>query len=191
MTEPTVNKNNKYIIEYPKTIPPLLCQDYIDLFEKNITPEQSTTGFRIPKNNITATEWHKLEKFLYKQLLIKLQDYKQKLLFHLDNYDICVLNGHLENEIYIKDFIIKKYENPFQGQKIDIKTPSRYNLLSFVFFLNTEPPCQIQLVDTIITPEKGKLLLFPETIIPKFMHEFNSINANYYVITGQFMSSLH
>jgi hypothetical protein len=102
-----------------------------------------------------------------------------------------MLNGHLENEIYIKDFIIKKYENPVQGQKIDIKTPSRYNLLSFVLFLNTGPPCQIQLVDTIITPEKGKLILFPETIIPKFIHESSKDNMTYYIITGQFISSLH
>lgn len=193
MTDVFLHNNlNKCIIEYPKSISPVLCQDYIDLFERN-TPHGETI-FRIPKQNTTTTaeDWRKMEIYLYKQLLIKIQTYKQKLLFHLDDKYICNLNAHLEKEFYVKDFIIKKYENIVLNQKIEIKNPSRYNLLSFVLFL-TDGGCegshQIQFLDTFITPEKGKLVIFPEEIIPKFVYEL-PVEQKFYVITSQFCKSI-
>lgn len=161
-----MNTPSYCVMEFPNTVSPLLCDDIINLYNEK---KGGVSVFIIPKKN---KEWEKIEKYLYKQMLVKLTSYKTQLLYNLDNDYVFKLNSLLEKNVYCKDFFIQKYCPEYR------KTYSRYNVLSFLFFLEDTPPT----TGGTIEPKKGKLLIFPEE--PGFRCEFN-YNDGRLILTGQ------
>jgi hypothetical protein len=106
-----------YICEYKKSIPNILCNEIIEIFESqenknknedNIIKSLNKTiekpsYFVIPKNE---EKWKKIEMFLYKELASKLKKYINKN--NKDHYKNNIIFEN--NELYTPNFIIKKYE---------------------------------------------------------------------------------
>lgn len=174
------------ILEFKKTLPNILCEDIIEKFEEN-NEEEPIYKFIIPKNE---PEWKKMETIIYKELLIKINEYKSYIINNNLNNEMLLL---LNNSLYIKDFIIQKYsteceiiqENTvFKNNRIN----SRYNVISFIFFLNkVEHGGEIVFENNQIKikPETGKLLIFPENI--NYFHKlYLPISGSpQYIISGQ------
>ena len=104
-----------YICEYKKSIPDMLCNDIIQLFEyQNDKNECSTIGginknikdatdFIIPKND---KKWEKIENFLYRELSNKLKKYtKNEYKKYYTEYSIFD-----KKNIFTENFMIQKYD---------------------------------------------------------------------------------
>lgn len=167
------------IIEFKNSIPSKLCDEIISLFEKKIEPKMN-----IPKNN---QEWSKIEQFLYKDLLLKLSKYKNALLFENSNQENETVTSSLNLDTYLNDFKIIKYDvvNCETVIRNYDKNENRYNIVSFVFYLNNvESGGEIIFKNFKMKPEKGKLVIFPE-IIPNSYKCQMPISNSQYIITGQ------
>jgi len=205
-----------YIKEYLNVIPEQLCDEIINKFNQRrfsslpVTDLNSMTDklvediFIIPKND---TEWNRIEQFLYKALLLKINNYKKVLLTNLLNMkdpDILVL---LNKNMFLDNFKIIKISNNNPDIIFNnyMKNNNRYNILTFIFYLNdVENGGKVMVTDDSvqflddknnysdtcnIVPEKKKLLLLSE-IIPntyKFMSPISNIQ---YIITGQICENM-
>ena len=129
------------LCEYKNALSNILCEDIIEKFEtfqKNY--------FEIPKND---NEWNKIERILYKQLLININNYKSHIIQHLNNIDnINILPNF--NNLYTKNLVIEKHDIYLIEKNMSY---NRYNILIYVFFLNTVE------CEGIIKPEIGKLII--------------------------------
>jgi hypothetical protein len=179
------------IIEYKKTLTSILCEDIIEKFEES-NEETPINKFVIPKND---PEWKKTETIIYKELLIKINEYKSHIISNNTNEETNSILLLLNNSLYIKDFIIQKYtpssDSETKEENMIFKnnrTNNRYNVISFVYYLN-EPEDGGEIIfnnQTKISPETGKLLLFPENI-----HYFHKLflplpnSGPQYIISGQ------
>lgn len=203
-----MNKNN--IFYKTLSLPEILCKDIIELFDNqennkikkinikmknnlyNIFDdsylEYSYLEFIIPKKNI---HWERIECLLYKELLIHINNYKQELIKNFNNKDDNNLIILLNNKLFTKDFTIQKYNKVSNDCELKIKkyknTNNRYNLLYYIFFLNTiSKGGEIIFKNNnridIITPEICNLLLFND----KIDYECNLPKSdNQYIICGQ------
>ena len=116
------------IFEYKKSIIPILCETIIEQFEE----ESNKPLLNIPKNN---KYWEKIEHALYKELLIRINDYKNQLLYNIDNNHELMIS--FNKSFYLQNFIIQKIcANDIINNKYNF-IPNRYNFLTFIFFLNT------------------------------------------------------
>lgn len=172
-----------FIVEYSNTIPDSLCDDIVVLFLEYIN-EKNTQKMEIPKDNIN---WKKIERFLYKELLTKINSYKTHFIQNsIDNESSLLLNENM----YLRYFLIKMYETVNTTEYIENydRINSRYNVLTFVFFLNTvENGGTIYFENKMVNAEKGKLILFPDKT------KYNCclpISNNQIIITGQLSSIL-
>lgn len=197
----------KYIVEYKNFISEDICENIIELFnesenkidkqteimdnKKSILGNIITHILLIPKNN---NDWKKIEMYLYKELLIKLNDYKNKIFETLDNNnsfkDILILR--LNEKMYLKDFIIQKNDCSILYNENHIiknnyyRIDNRYNFLTFILFLNdVDKECKIIFDnESIINVEKKKLIIFPDDI--EYLYNLiPSILNEQYIITGQ------
>ena len=118
------------VIEYPNVIPPILCNDIINYFNK-----ENSNIFLIPKNN---TKWKRIEMLLYKELLLHIDKYKKTLLNQLTDIYTNQLYSSLSSKLYMDSFKIIKYSH--QDSEFFINnyelTNNRHNVLSFIFYLN-------------------------------------------------------
>lgn len=128
-----------------------VCDDINDLFNESMNESMNVSmndlnEFVIPKNN---EKWKQIEHMIYKELLIHINNYKNKLIIINTNEanDYITL---LSKNIYTKDFFI---------QSLNKKTYNRYNILSYLFCLHDGV---IIINNKQINAEKGKLILFPE-----------------------------
>lgn len=167
------------IIEFKNSIPNKLCDEIISLFEK-----KTEQKFNIPKN---SPEWNKIEQFLYKDLLLKLNKYKNLLLSENSNGENETVTSSLNLNTYLNDFKIIKYD-PVECETIIRnyeKNENRYNIVSFVFYLNdVESGGEIIFKKSKMKPERGKLVIFPE-ISPNSYKCQMPISNSQYIITGQ------
>jgi hypothetical protein len=104
-----------YICEYKKSIPDMLCNDIIQLFEyQNDKNECSTIGginknikhatdFIIPKND---KKWEKIENFLYRELSNKLKKYTKNE-YKKDYTEYSIFD---KKNIFTENFMIQKYD---------------------------------------------------------------------------------
>jgi hypothetical protein len=171
------------IIEYNNILPELLCNDIIDLFIEE-TEDENKTIFNIPKNN---DEWKKIEKILYKELLIKIKTFKNHLLMNNtnENNNLLIL---LNKQLFTKHFTILKYDmkEGVEFIKNYQRTNNRFNVMTYVFFLNSiENGGEIYFSNgNIVKSETGKLLLFPDDMEYEYKCK-SPISNDQYIISGQ------
>jgi hypothetical protein len=164
--------SEKYIQEYKNKLPVGLCEDIIEKLDSEII----NTPFDIPKNN---KSWEKIERLIFKQLLIHIHDYKTKLALQTDEIVI-----DLNNTLFTKHFrIYKNYPN--QSTLPYAITPNRYNVLTYIFFLNDIDFGGELVFDTVtIKPKAGKLVLFPYVFEDKYKY-ISPVSSSQYLICGQ------
>ena len=201
----------EYILENKNIISKDLCYDIINLFNINCGNNEY---YDIPKNiiknenNNTNNEWSNIERFIYKQILINIYKYKQKIILSKPyfiksngkNEDFrSYLLQNLNKNMQIKYFTIQKLLNNIDfsssnktlNYNMKIKcNNSRYNILSFIFFLNKiVDGGEIHFNDNIIVKsEIGKLVIFPEDI--NFIYNYICPKKKediQYIITGQIL----
>ena len=156
------------IIVYKNVLTELLCNDIIKLYNNN----KIETKFLIPKNNI---DWLNIERQIYKQLLININNYKNALKFN-DNLII-----KLSNPLYTKSFIIDVFE---KNNLCKINTSyNRYNVINFIYALN-DSNLKIKFKNNYnVILSKGCLLLFP--CFFEFEIDSTTITNEQYIISGQ------
>jgi hypothetical protein len=165
-----------------KSLTNILCESIIEQFEEeNIINNM----FIIPKN---SKRWEKIERMLYKELLIKINEYKLKIISEIDaNNDLIIL---LNETLYVQNLIIQKIDKGESSISKYFFKPNRYNVLTYVFFLNDIQECGEIIIkvnnesEKIIRPKKGLLVLFPENI----EYPYKCIppkTESQYIITGQ------
>ena len=168
------------VFEKHNSLNSMICESIIELFQ-----EQDTNKlYNIPKNN---NEWERIERTLYKELLIAINEYKMNLLknINLHNELVTLLN----NELYTKHICIQKIDI---GENITNKynlIPNRYNVLTYIFYLNDVVDGGEIFFSNVeydaIKPKKGKLVLFPENV-NSFHYKCLPPNTNtQYIISGQ------
>ena len=166
------------VYESENTITDILCENIIDDFE-----DISIDIYDIPKNNKT---WDMVERILYRELLVKLNDYKTQMLCNMNsNSELLLL---LNENLYTKYLSIQKIK---PDEKSILKyhfVPNRYNVLTFIFYLNDVDGGNITIsigkTEKVIQPKMGKLVLFQEDI--QYPYKCNSpLNKAQYIITGQ------
>jgi len=164
------------IFESNQVLTKYVCDDIIEKFDE----ESNQSVYNIPKQDPT---WEKIERILYKELLIKINEYKTKLLENMiENDDLILL---LNKTLYTRNITIQKVDI---GSGIISKynfIPNRYNVLTYIFYLNDiDNGGEIIFENQKIIPKKGKLVLFQEDII----HPYHCVLPSYesqYIITGQ------
>lgn len=173
---------DKLIIQYPKSIPSVLCEEIIYKFEE--TKQETSNKLEIPKQN---EEWEKIERIIYKELVNKIYDYKKKILININKNETEKLLLLLNKKMIINSFMIQKYKAENIETIIDNynRVNNRCNVLTYVFFLNTVSDSGeiIFTNGTVIKPENGKLVLFPDNLNYLFKCKL-SINDQY-IISGQ------
>lgn len=129
-----------------------LCDDIIE----NIEVIELCHQFIIPKNN---DQWNMIEKEIYKELLIHLNNYKNSLILK-NTEESNNLIKLLSNDLYTRHFTINKGTN----ENNKFKTCNRFNVISYLFCLSDS---DIIINNISYHAEKGKLFLFPEEYIIK------------------------
>lgn len=174
----------EYIVEYPNTFSDFVCEDIIDFITDDINM------FEIPKNN---KQYQKIEKLLYTQLLIKIQDYRSRLINYPNTNEKNKMSDILNKKLYTKSFIVTKNGNLNNKEIVEVISDfnmnnyNRYNFLNYVIYLNIENENSGQIIfdnGTIIQPQIGKLILFPANNSYKYKYMI-PINEFHYIITGQ------
>ena len=172
-----------FVIEYPNILLDILCEDIIELFNEQ-NECQSTTIMNIPKN---SKEWDKIERFIYKTILIKLNEYKISML----NKNSEIIN-ELSKKLKLPSFTIQKYNDAIIPNKFN-RENSRKNVVTFVLFLNNPEGGELvfkkidkenlQSKEYTVYPESGKLIVFPDDI--NHLFKINGYKGDYYVISNQ------
>ena len=95
-----MNNTMSIIFEYEKSFTDMLCNNIVEEFD-----DLSKDIFIIPKHDEL---WRNIEKTIYKELLIRLNEFKINLINKVnENNELISL---LNNSLYIKDFIIQKIQ---------------------------------------------------------------------------------
>jgi len=137
-----------------------LCNDIIENIEDEINQlESEQISLIIPKNN---DKWRSIEKEIYKELLIHLNNYKNSLILK-NTEESNNLIKLLSNDLYTRYFTINKGSREHNGNN-KFKTCNRFNVISYLFCLSDS---DIIINNISYHAEKGKLFLFPEEYIIK------------------------
>lgn len=164
------------LFESKQVLTKYLCEDIIEKFDE----ESVKSIYNIPKKD---PNWEKIERILYKELLIKINDYKTKLLENINiNNDLILL---LNKTLYTRNLTIQKIDCKSEIIEKNHFTPNRYNAFTYIFYLNTiDNGGEIIYENQIIQPTQGKLILFPEDI--NYPYHFTLPDSkSQYIITGQ------
>jgi hypothetical protein len=168
------------IFEYNNSLTNILCENIIEQFDEC----SNSNIFNIPKNN---SHWEKIERIIYKELLIRINDFKNKL---INKIGISNLFDLLNKPLYTKNLCIQKINNTenMNNKKYNF-IANRYNVITYIFYLNDkydygETIIKINDNDIIIKPKKGKLVLFPENINYPYKCILPTNNSQY-IISGQ------
>jgi deoxyadenosine/deoxycytidine kinase len=113
----------------------------------------------------------------------------------MNNLNIDLIeNSELNNTLILESFTIQEYKSNYSDVflKEFHKKLSRYNILTFIYFLNTPENGFLKIItdkneNILINPIKGKLIIFPENLNYKYL--FNLPNIPFYIITGQLKSN--
>jgi 2OG-Fe(II) oxygenase superfamily len=198
-----------YIYENRYSIPDILCDEIVNLYESSSTKYKGVTrggvnetvkktmDMLIPKEAHSTTScWSKIEEFLYRELnenlkkyLENVNNFKQLSKEENNNHNVCFLKGlnlqvdHFMIQKYVKEEGFYIYHDDFEA---DFKK-SRYRVITFLWYLNdVDEGGETEFWGSkCIKPEKGKLILFPAFWC--FPHRGKlPISSDKYIITGWF-----
>jgi len=184
------------IYEQKYSIPDLLCDDIIEMFEgekdkhspgltlSGVKPHiKNTMDMNIPKND---PKWQKIEKLLYKELSKAVEIYIKQIRSVITEYEV------LDGEMSVDVFMIQKYikqEGKYiyhNDSNVDYES-HKYRIITFLWYLNdVEEGGETEFFGEYkIKPERGKLVLFPATWC--FPHRgCMPISSDKYIITNWF-----
>ena len=192
-----------FIYQYKNSIPDLLCNDIIDLFDNQTDGKydgltiggvnkdiKDTTDFLIPHK---CNKWSKINSFLQKELNNHLQKYIKQI--NIDSYlpdNNNTVDGRIfiDSKLMIDNFMVQKYtknKGKYTFHNDFHKDENRYRIITYLWYLNDIiEGGETEFWDGYkIKPEKGKLILFPANWC--FQHRGNKpISTDKYIITGWF-----
>jgi hypothetical protein len=192
-----------FIKEFENSIPDILCDKLIDMYEESTDKFPGQTLYGVNKdvkntNDVTIPKnekWEKINAFLYKELMSKLKDYiqhispeKEIVLFVNDKqHRFSYFN---DRPLFTEGFLIQKYDKNL-GQFVyhnDFaihENKESYRVLTFLWYLNeVEQGGETEFWGNyIIKPKKGKLLLFPTSWTYPHSGKI-PISSDKYIITG-------
>jgi len=179
-----------FLFEYNNSLTDMLCETIIESFDSEL---HDGNIFNIPKNSKT---WGKIERMLYKELLVKLNETKLKLLENINmNNELLLL---LNKSLYTKHITIQKIDIGDKCINNYNLIPNRYNVLTYIFYLNdimeggelifnvdnVSGNNSTNLTKNIIKPTIGKLVLLQEDIKFPYICCLPKSNVQY-IISGQ------
>jgi 2OG-Fe(II) oxygenase superfamily len=173
----------KYIYEYNSSIPDILCDEIISLYEteegrypgvtaSGVNPLiKHTTDFVIPKS---SPKWNEIEQFLYKELSRHLKHYldditKSEYFSPEHNNGRDTTKNFLKGQqLQVDHFMVQKYKQN-EGMYIYHDDYSveydkkRFRVITYLWYLNDvyEGGETEFWGSYTIKPKKGKLILFP------------------------------
>jgi hypothetical protein len=173
-----------------------ICSDIIELFDDNEKNTRKKSYYTIPKND---KEWVSIEYFLYKQLLIHINKYKDELI-QQGYFDTL---KKIEKKLFLHHFKIAKINiDSFEIERINdeaykLRSPFRnksfYNLFTFIFILTSDNDCILNVVNKESSKQvkfkEGCLILFPDDIDFMYNVVFENKCVNY-IITGQLIEKI-
>ena len=192
-----------YIYENNNSVCAELCDEIIDLFEKNQNKYHGVTIGGVNKNVKDTTDlvidksnksWMEIYSFLETELAINIQKYLEnnnKKYIKTDSYEPITKNvspSPFMVQRYIQNEGKYVYHNDFH---VDYEKKS-YRVLTYLFYLNDVVEggeTEFFAGDIKIIPKKGKLILFPSSWT--FPHCGKMpISSNKYIITGWIYESI-
>ena len=171
---------SKLICIFKNSLNDAICEDIIKKFNETI--KNNETILKIPKNN--DDDWNKINRLLYKELLTKVNKYKERILSQ-DCYS-SILSLLTNNLITYNFTIYKKLTNSKEYSLITEFDKS--NVLTYIFVLNKIESgggyIKFDMLDEqIYTLDQGEMYLFPYDL--KHIHKYISPNADeQYIICG-------
>lgn len=171
---------SEFIEEYRNIFTSGFCDDLIEQIQEY--PQQT----EVPKNDDIF--WKKIEHHLYLNILLCIANYKKKRIKNMaleaDNPISKEILDGFNYKLKIDSFKIIQNTQKVEHYK---RSVSRYNLMTFVIYLNHVEFEHGRLIfkDKIIEPEAGKLVLFPETPELPYCGESPPVGVIQYIITGQ------
>lgn len=169
---------NSSIQIYKYIIPDLLCTEIIELFETN----NKSNIVIIPKDN---DKWIRIERFIYKNLLEKINDYKKNIIININQNNNTELHKQINDDIYVKNFTIQYCDSKNTYESYN-RQYVKHSVVNFVFYLSEcdNGTLEFTYKNISIQPTPGVLVLFPDYID----YKYKIPTCNHYVITGQFVS---
>jgi hypothetical protein len=183
-----------FIYENSVSIPDELCDNIIELFDlqenkgagstyggiqKDI---KDTTDFNIPRHN--SENWSKIWKFLLNELHKNLKVYHKRL---IDNYQVYNI---LTENVIIENFMVQHYKKGVGKYTYhnDGQTNYRLNtrrIITYIWYLNdVDEGGETEFFrEYRITPQKGKIVLFPANWCYPHCGKV-PISSDKYIITG-------
>ena len=149
-------------------------------------------------NKLSHNDWTKIEKFLYKELQGKLKKYIDRLTkksYQPENNNNYKFHFFDNNDLTTENFMVQKYVKK-EGKYVYHNDGwvdygnKKHRVITFLWYLNTvDEGGQTEMWEnTLIRPEKGKLLLFPASWC--FPHRgIMPISSDKYIITGWLYTS--
>jgi hypothetical protein len=169
----------RFIMEFPNSIPDMLCEDLINIFELEVdkqykgivqggllTDIKDASDIVIPQGN---DRWKKIEEFLYIELGRCYKKYIKKINEKNEPFEnINSTYTLLPENAFVKNFMIQKYDKG-KGKYIYhddfmVDNNNNHRIVTFLWYLNTIEhggTTDFFNGEIKIKPEKGKLLLFP------------------------------
>jgi hypothetical protein len=168
---------NSTIREYKHVVPDTLCTEIIEMLAEN-------NKLIIPKND---DKWARIERFVYKTLLEKINEYKTNVITNISDPDNGKLLELMSDDLYVKQITIQHFIFN-NADKSYIRDNDRYNVIHFLVYLND---CDNGVLNFIyknvsVQPKKGTLIFFPDNVDFKYIIPIN----DHYVINGQFVTKI-
>jgi len=194
---------DNYIYINNNSLSPLLCNKIIDLFddEKNKRIGETfggvnenvkdTIDFTIPNNSNKENKWSKIAKCLNYEIMINVKQYVNKINKSIhnnesgENYTLFGGNPITYSTLQIQKYSKNKGKYTYHDDEDTRWEKKDKRVLTYIWYLNNvDVGGETEIWDSHkITPECGKLLLFPSCWT--FPHRGNvPISGDKYILTG-------
>jgi hypothetical protein len=185
---------NQYIYEAKDAIEKTVCNEIIELFEKENHNNRFVSNLMIEDENDT---WYSISKILKETIFDHVIKYTIKIDDNISrkiNYDF---NAFSYTNISVETFVIKKLSSHYNNETsfsndftiIEPKNETsfhRYSVLNFIIYLNNvekENSTTLFYNNTKIKPEIGKIAIFPASWAFSYKEDSN-LCENKYIIKG-------
>jgi hypothetical protein len=166
-----INKIKNLIYEKEHSITEIFCQDIIENFTKN--------------NDLQIEKELSINKCILTNLNKNIQIYKNKI-NNRECYYKDIINPIIIKNVETIDFSIEKltYNKAILNNNKVLHKRKDNEVLHYIWFLN-ECNCRLTFWnDRIIYPSVGKLIIFPTSWCFQYKIEFEDMNTECYIISG-------